>query len=102
MAITLGRDGALSPSFGTDIISVSKTSESEQIDVSNRTNSTGNYRVFLSGFTNETWEVECHDATGLITEIGNDTSSGYTVTNVTENINLDGPVTFTVTIRNTG
>ena len=100
MAITLGRSGGLTPPFGTDIISVTKTEEAETIDVSNRTNTTGGYRVFQAGFTSETWEVECHDATGLITELENNSrTSGYTVMGVSENIGIDGAVTFTVTLR---
>jgi hypothetical protein len=103
MAITLGRSGSLSPGFGTDIISVTKTEEAETIDVSNRSNSSGGYRVFEAGFTSETFEVECHDATGVISELENSSGgSGFTVMGVSENIGIDGAVTFTITLRSLG
>jgi len=109
MAITLGRSGSLNPTFGagstsvTDIISVTKTEEAETIDVSNRSNTSGGYRVFQAGFTSETFEVECHDATGLISELETTSgTSGLTVMGVSENIGIDGAVTFTVTLRSLG
>jgi hypothetical protein len=104
MAITLGKDGS-APPFGVDIISATYTEEKEVIDVTNRGNaggSTGNpgYRAYKSGLTSKTWEIECHDATGLITALETNTAtSGYIVMGVTENISIDGAVTFTVTAR---
>lgn len=105
MAITLGKDGT-TPPFGTDIISATLTEEKEVVDVTNRSNmggSTGNpgYRAYKAGLTSKTWEIECHDATGLITALETNTpgGDGYIVMGVTENISIDGAVTFTVTAR---
>jgi hypothetical protein len=104
MAITLGKDGS-APPFGTDIISATLTEEKEVVDVTNRTNmggTTGNpgYRAYKAGLTSKTWEIECHDATGLITALETNTGTdGYIVMGVTENIGIDGAVTFTVTAR---
>jgi hypothetical protein len=106
MAITLGKDGA-APPFGTDIISASYTEECEVIDVTNRTNKSGTsgnpgFRANAAGFKTKTWEIECHDATGLITALQSNTAtSGFIVMSVAENISIDGAVTFTVTARET-
>lgn len=102
MAIALGKDGS-APPFGTDIISATYTEECEVIDVTNRSNAGGSsgaagYRAFEAGFETKTWEIECHDATGLITSLESN-SSGFQVMSVTENISIDGAVTFTVTCR---
>jgi hypothetical protein len=104
MAITLGKDGS-APPFGNDIISATLTEEKEVVDVTNRTNmggTTGNpgYRAYKAGLTSKTWEIECHDATGLIAKLETNTgTNGYIVMGVTENIGIDGAVTFTVTAR---
>jgi hypothetical protein len=104
MAITLGKDGS-APPFGNDIISATLTEEKEVVDVTNRTNmggTTGNpgYRAYKAGLTSKTWEIECHDATGLIAKLETNTgTNGYIVVGVTENIGIDGAVTFTVTAR---
>ena len=77
----------------------------EVIDVTNRTNkggTTGNpgYRAFDAGFKSETWEIECHDATGLIAALESNTpTSSFLVMNVVENAAIDGAVTYTVTCR---
>lgn len=104
MAITLGRLGALSAPAGNDIISVSKTRESDVIDISNRSNAGSNsfYRVYRAGFTTETWEIECHDATNILTAIEANPASGLTPYSVSENIGVDGAVTFTITCRSNG
>jgi hypothetical protein len=103
MAITLGWKSTTSPPFGTDIISASYTDEVETIDVSNRSNvGTGaiGLRNYQTGFESRTWEIECHDATGLVTALNtNSATSGFIVMSVTENIGIDGAVTFTVTAR---
>jgi len=105
MAITLGKDAGTAPPFGTDIISATYTEECEMVDVTNRTNkggSTGNpgYRASKAGFTSKTWEIECHDATGLITALESNTAtSSFIVMSVTENASIDGAVTYTVTAR---
>jgi len=103
MAIELGKDGS-APPFGSDIISATFTEESEVIDVTNRTNkggSSGNpgYRAYKAGLTSRLWEIECHNASGLISALEENAATGYTVMGVTENISIDGAVTFTVTAR---
>lgn len=104
MAITLGKDGD-APPFGTDIISATYTEECEVIDVTNRSNkggTTGNpgYRAYKAGLTSKLWEIECHDATGLVSALESNTAtSDFIVMGVTENISIDGAVTFTVTAR---
>lgn len=102
MAISLGKDGA-APPFGTDVISATYTDEKEVIDVTNRQNvggTTGNpgYRAYDVGFITRTWEIECHDPTGLITSLEAQ-ASGWSVMSVTENVSIDGAKTYTVTAR---
>lgn len=103
MSIVLGKDGD-APPFGVDIISATYTEEMEQIDVTNRTNMGGTggapgYRAYQAGFKTKTWEIECHDATGLLTSLQANAATGFTVMSVTENVSIDGAVTFTVTAR---
>jgi hypothetical protein len=104
MAITLGKDGA-TPPFGTDIISATFTEECEVIDVTNRTNEGGaagvaGYKANKAGFKTQMWEIECHDASGLIAALESNTpTSSFLVMGVTENISIDGAVTFTVSAR---
>lgn len=104
MAIVLGKDGS-APPFGTDVISATYTEECEVIDVTNRENcggTTGNpgYRAYMSGLTSKIWEIECHDSTALIAGLeSNSATSGFIVMGVTENIGIDGAVTYTVTAR---
>ena len=104
MSIVLGREGT-APPFGTDIISATFTEECEAVDVSNRSNVGGSsgapgYRAFDAGFKTQTWEIECHDATGLITALeSNSLTSDFMVMSVTENAAIDGAVTYTVTAR---
>lgn len=104
MAITLGKDGA-APPFGTDIISATYTEECEVIDVTNRSNEGGaagvaGYKANKAGFKTEMWEIECHDPTGLIAQlVSNTATSNFLVMGVTENISIDGAVTFTVSAR---
>lgn len=103
MSIVLGKDGS-APPFGVDIISATYTEEMEQIDVTNRTNkggSTGSpgYRAYQAGFKTKTWEIECHDATGLLASLQANAATGFTVMGVTENVSIDGAVTFTVTCK---
>jgi hypothetical protein len=102
MAIVLGKDGS-APPFGTNIINATYTEECEVVDVTNRDNEGGaqgvaGYRAYMAGFTTKTWEIECHDATGLITSLTSN-STGFQVMNVTENVSIDGAVTFTITCR---
>lgn len=104
MAITLGKDGS-APPFGTDIISATYTEECEVIDVTNRSNEGGaegaaGYRAYKAGFTTKMWEIECHDVTGVIAQLTSNTpTSNFLVMGVTENIGIDGAVTYTITAR---
>lgn len=93
----LGRSGD-APPFGTDVISATYTEETELIDITNRTNAAGGYKTSEAGFTTKTWEIECHDATGLVSSLTAD-GAGFQVMSITENINVDGPITFTVTAK---
>jgi hypothetical protein len=97
---SLGRTGD-SPPVGTNVISASQTDEMELIDISNRDNTgTGvGTKASAAGFSTSTWEVECHDAQGLLESLGEDAVSGYTAVSVTENISVDGAVTFSVTLK---
>lgn len=102
MAIALGKDGS-APPFGTDIINATYTEECEVIDITNRDNIGGSagtpgYRAYEAGFVTKTWEIECHDPTGLITSLESNSSS-FQVMSVTENVSIDGAVTFSVTCR---
>ena len=104
MAIVLGKDG-VAPPFGTDVISATYTEETEVVDVTNRTNMGGTtddpgYRAYKAGLTSKTWEIECHDAASLITALEtNSPTNSFILMGVTENISIDGAVTFTVTAR---
>ncbi|NBW11327.1 MAG: hypothetical protein EBR82_25175 [Caulobacteraceae bacterium] len=104
MAITLGKDAAThSAPFGTGIISATYTQECETVDISNRANIGGSsgapgHKVAKAGFTTKTWEIECHDPTGLITSL-EAAGSGFSVMSVTENIGIDGAITFTVSAK---
>jgi hypothetical protein len=107
MPIALGKVGE-APPFGTDVISATYTTEVEAVDVTNRSNAGGTgtapgFREHLAGFESRTWEIECHDATGLVTALNSNTAtSSYIVMSVTENISIDGAVTYTVTCREGG
>jgi hypothetical protein len=106
MAIALGWKSTTAPPFGVDVISATFTEEVETIDVSNRSNvgsgAIGN-RAYKTGFKATTWEIECHDASGLITALETNTATaGYIVMSVTENVSIDGAVTYTVTAREGG
>ena len=105
MAITLGRDAASAPPFGEGIISATFTEECETIDVSNRSNVGGTAgapgrRVSRAGFVTKTWEIECHDPDGLLTSLNAAGTAGqFSIMSVSENIGIEGAVTFNVTVR---
>ena len=105
MAITLGKDFATNPPFGGGIITASYTEEKELVDCTNRDNCGGTsggpgYRANKAGFSTKTWEIECHDKTGLITALESQAVSGsWTVMSVAENISVDGAITYTVTAK---
>lgn len=96
---TLGKDVTTAPPFGNGVISATYTEEVETIDISNRQNIGAGYKQNAAGFTSKTWEIECHDPAGLVTALEADPSSGWTVMNVTENIGVDGAVTYSVTAK---
>lgn len=99
MAITLGKSGT-TPPVGSNIISASYTEEAETIDISNRSNVTGGYKAARAGFTVKTWEIECHDVGTLVTDLtGAGTEGSFNVMSVTENIAIDGAVTYSVTAK---
>jgi hypothetical protein len=100
MAIALGKDGS-APPFGAGIISATFTEECETIDITNRANAGAGAgrKSFLAGYVTRTWEVECHDATGVITSLELAAPTGYTVMSVTENIGIDGAITFSLSIK---
>jgi len=103
MAITLGKDASATPPFGSGIISATYTEECETIDISNRSNVGGSAggpgrKVAKAGFTVKTWEIECHDATSLITSL-EAAGSSWSVMSVSENIGIDGAVTYNVTAK---
>jgi hypothetical protein len=103
VAVTLGRAGAVPTGLSscTGIINVTWTESIETIDVTHRGVSTSPaYRQATGGFVTRSPEVECLDATAVMTAL-HQAGSGYTVVSVTENQPLDGPVTFTVTARAT-
>jgi hypothetical protein len=105
MAITIGRDAASAPPFGEGIISATFSEECETIDISNRSNVGGTAgapgrKVSKAGFVTKTWEIECHDPDGLITSLNAaGTSGSYSVMSVSENISVDGAVTYSVTVK---
>jgi hypothetical protein len=101
-AIQLGRD-APAPPFCEGIISATYTEECEAVDVSNRSNVGGTggapgRRVSRAGYVTKTWEIECHDPDGLTASL-NAAGSGFSIMSVSENIGIDGAVTFNVTVK---
>lgn len=100
MAITLGKDHS-TPPFGAGIISATYTEEVETVDISNRSNvGVGvGYKQNAAGFITKTWEIECHDATGVVAALEANPTSGFTVMSVSESIGVDGAVTYTVTAK---
>lgn len=101
MAITLGKDASATIPFGEGIISATFTEECETIDISNRANvGTGTGRkAFMAGFSTRTWEIECHDADGVIASLEAANPTGYTVMSVSENIGIDGAVTYSLSVK---
>ena len=103
MPVTLGRAGGTPTGVTapTGIVSVNFTRSVETNDTTHRGVSTNPaYRQATGGFANISVEVECLDATAVMTAL-HLAQTGWTITSVTENQPLDGPVTFTVTARQT-
>ena len=101
-SMQLGRD-ADAPPFCEGIISATYTEECETVDVSNRSNIGGTggapgRRVSLAGYVTKTWEIECHDPDGLTASL-NAAGSGFSIMSVSENIGIEGAVTFNVTVK---
>jgi hypothetical protein len=105
MAVSLGRDGG-APTGGngaTGVLNVTWNQEVTAVDVSHRglVNASGiSYKAATGGFVTRTAEIECLDATAVMTSLAS-APSGYTVLTVSENRPLDGPVTFTLTAKKT-
>ena len=105
MAVSLGRDGG-APTGGngaTGIVNVTWNQEVTAVDVTHRglVNASGiSYKAATGGFVTRTAEIECLDATAVMTSLAG-AGTGYIVTNVSENRPLDGPVTFTLTAKKT-
>ena len=103
MAVTLGRaggtpTGATAP---TGILSVSFETTVEAVDITHRGVSTNPaYKQATGGFITRTTTVECLDATAAVTAL-HQAQTGWTITNISESQPLDGPVTFTVTAKQT-
>jgi hypothetical protein len=104
MAIDLGKDGA-APPRGTDVISATFVEECEAVDITNRENCGGasgkpGFRISDAGFKSQTWEIECHDPTGLVAALEDQLAAGTAdVVSITENASIDGAMTYTVTLR---
>lgn len=103
MAITLGRNGAVptGSNGATGILSVTWTREAESVDITHRglVNASGiSYKAVTGGFASRTAEIECLDASAVISSLAS-AGTGFIVTTVTENQPLDGPVTFTLTAK---
>ena len=105
MAVSLGRDGG-APTGGngaTGIVNVTWNQEVTAIDVTHRglVNASGiSYKAATGGFVTRTAEIECLDATAVMTSLAT-AGSGYTLLTVSENRPLDCPVTFTLTAKKT-
>lgn len=100
---TLGKDASHTPPFGSGIISATLTEECETIDISNRDNVGGSAgapgrKVSKAGFKVKTWEIECHDATNLVASL-EAAGTSWSVMSVTENVSVEGAVTFNVTAK---
>lgn len=106
MAVSLGRAASLASGPAvlgvSGVINVTFTEEAETIDITHRGDYSANaaYKVATGGFVTRTWEVECLDATAVVSKVDDDAAtSGYYVMSVAENQPLDGPVSYTVSIR---
>lgn len=103
MAITLGRDGGTPTGHNgaSGIISVTWTREAESIDISHRGLVSGiSYKAATGGFITRSGQIECLDAKSVMTSLAS-AGTGFIVTSVAENQPLDGPVTFTLTVKQT-
>ncbi len=103
MAITLGRDGGTPTGHNgaSGVISVTWTREAEAIDISHRGLVSGiSYKAATGGFITRSGQIECLDAKSVMTSLSS-AGTGFIVTSVAENQPLDGPVTFTLTVKQT-
>jgi len=111
MAITLGKDGSgiPSPTSGNTIegvISATFTQECETVDITNRSNNGAaaagapGRKAARAGFVTKTWEIECHDPDGLLASLNAaGAANAYSVMSISENISVDGAVTYSVTLK---
>lgn len=105
MAITLGRDGGTPTGHNgaSGIISVTWSREAEAIDISHRglVSASGvSYKAATGGFVTRSGQIECLDAKNVISALSS-AGTGFIVTSVSESQPLDGPVTFTLTVKQT-
>jgi len=103
VAITLGRDGGTPTGHNgaSGVISVTWTREAEAIDISHRGLVSGiSYKAATGGFITRSGQIECLDAKSVMTSLAS-AGTGFIVTSVAENQPLDGPVTFTLTVKQT-
>jgi hypothetical protein len=105
MAVAIGRDGGAPTGHNgaTGVTNVTWNQDVTAIDVTHRglVNASGiSYKAATGGFITRTAEIECLDATAVISSLAS-AGTGYIVTNVSENRPLDGPVTFTLTAKKT-
>ena len=104
MAITLGPSGPSTPIVSNaNVISATYTESCDTIDISNRGNIAGGYKATAAGFITKSWSIECHDEQALMATVaGNVQTSGMQATSVSENVSLDGAVTYTVELNSFG
>jgi len=105
MAVTLGRDGGTPTghSNATGITAFQWERSVTPVDVSHRglVNPSGiSYKAVTGGMRTRVGTIECLDATAIIAGLAA-ANTGFVATSVAENRPLDGPVTFTVTVKKT-
>lgn len=105
MAVTLGRDGGTPTGHNnaTGIISFQWERTVTPVNVEHRgtVNPSGiSYKAVTGGMLTRVGTLECLDATAVMSGLAA-ANTGFVVTNVAENRPLDGPVTFTLTVKKT-
>ena len=105
MAVTLGRDGGTPTGHNnaTGITSFQWERSATPINVEHRgtVNPSGiSYKAVTGGMRTRVGTLECLDATAVMAGLAA-ANTGFVVTNVAEARPLDGPVTFTLTVKKT-
>ena len=105
MAVTLGRDGGTPTGHNnaTGITSFQWERTVTPVNVEHRgtANPSGiSYKSVTGGMLTRVGTIECLDATAVMAGLAA-ASTGFVVTNVAETRPLDGPVTFTLTVKKT-